>query len=150
MIVVKTVIRTLTYQFLFLFAGLSLGFIAHANYWGNRAPIIERSVKHIFYPMEYNEYVEDFLIDIGRKRLFYETLSEFNGRLPELFEIIKDSEHIEGEEWYVCEYQYVGENGLDIHEYRTRIKWKPWELYFPSPEDEKDIQERVDKVTIIK
>lgn len=148
MIVVKTIIRTLTYQFLLLFTGLSIGFIAHANYWGNRAPIIERSVKHIFYPMEYNEYVEDFLIDIGRKRLFYETLSEFDGRLPELFEIIKDSEHIEGEEWYVCEYQYVGEDGLDIHEYRTRIKWKPWELYFPSPEDEKDIQERVDNLTI--
>jgi hypothetical protein len=151
MIVVKTVVRTLLYQFLFLFAGLSIGFIAHANYWGNRAPIIERSVQHIFFPIEYNKYVEDFIIDTGRKRLFFETIYEFNNQLPELFEIVKGSEYIEGEEWYCCEYQYVDEDGnLDVYEYRTRIKWKPWELYYPSADDEKKIQEELDNMTIEK
>jgi hypothetical protein len=145
-LITKTVIRTIMYQILILFTGLSIGFISHANYWGNRAPIIEKSVKNIFYPMEYNENIEEFLLDIGRKRLFFENIAE-HGNLPELFEIIKDSEYIEGEEWYHCEYQYVEENGmLDIHEYRTRIKWKPWELYFPSAEDEEEIQEMVDKL----
>lgn len=148
-IITKTVLRTLMYQYLILFTGLSIGFIYYANYWGNRAPIIERSVKHIFYPIEYNEDIEEFILDIGRKRLFYESVTE-HGNLPELFEIVKDSEYIEGEEWYHCEYQYVDENGtLDIHKYRTRIKWKPWELYFPSAKDEEEIQEMVDNLPTI-
>jgi hypothetical protein len=134
LIIFKTVVRTLFYQFLLIFAGLSVGFIAHANYWGNRTPIIERSVEHIFYPIEYNEKVESFLIDIGRKRLFFELIGE-NNTPPEFFEIIKNSEFIEGEEWYHCEYQCMGENGLDVHEYKTRIKWKPWELYYPQPDE---------------
>ena len=146
MIVNKTVIRTLLYQYLALFIGISVGFMLNPNYWGNRAPIIERSVKHIFYPIEYNEDVEEFILDVGRKRLFYESVTE-HGNLPKLFEIVKDSEYIEGEEWYHCQYQYVDENGtLDIHKYRTRIKWKPWELYFPSAKDEEEIQEMVDNL----
>jgi hypothetical protein len=145
-LITKTVARTLTYQSLALFTFLSVIFIMQPRYWGNRAPVIERSVNHIFYPVEYSESVEEYLLDIGRKRLFYEFVTD-NGSLPELFEIIKDSEYIEGEEWYHCEYQYVDKNGvLDIHKYRTRIKWKPWELYFPSPKDEEKIQEKVDNL----
>lgn len=131
----KIIARTIFYQFLILFTGVSIGFIYQPQYWGNRAPIIERSVKHIFFPIEYDKDVEKFVIKIGRSRLYYETVTKFNG-LPELFEIVKDSEWVEGEERYHCEYQYVDEGGnLDVHKYVTRIKWKPWELYFPDPEN---------------
>lgn len=135
----KIVIRTVFYQFLIIFIALSLGFISAPVYWGNRAPVINRSVEHIFFPIEYDEQVEQFIIKIGRSRLYYETVTEF-GSLPELFEIVKDSEWIEAEERYHCEYQYIDKSGnLDVYKYVTRVKWKPWELYFPNPENPDEI-----------
>lgn len=132
----KTVFRTIFYQFLIIFIAVSIGFLSAPVYWGNRAPVINRSVEHIFFPIEYNDTVENFLLNIGRKRLYYETIIQHGNKLPDLFEIVKDSEWIEGEERYHCEYQYVDKDGtLDVHKYTTRIKWKPWEFYFPSPKD---------------
>lgn len=132
----KTVFRTIFYQFLIIFIAVSIGFLSAPAYWGNRAPVINRSVEHIFFPIEYNDTVENFLLNVGRKRLYYETIIEHDNKLPDLFEIVKGSEWIEGEERYHCEYQYVDKDGtLDVHKYVTRIKWKPWEFYFPSPKD---------------
>ena len=132
---IKIIIRTLFYQFLLIFIGISFGFMLHANYWGNRAPIIQRSINHIFNPVEYDKNIEEFLIKIGRKRLYITMMNE-DGNFPNLFEIIKNSEYIEGEEWYNCQYQHVNKEGkLDIYDFETRIKWKPWELYYPNPEE---------------
>ena len=132
----KIIARTVFYQFLALFVGISIGFLYQPQYWGNRAPLIQRSVKHIFFPIKYTEEVEQFILKIGRSRLYYETVAEFDC-LPQLFEIIKDSERIEDEERYRCEYQYVDEDGnLDVHKYSTRVKWKPWELHFPEPDSQ--------------
>ena len=131
----RVIARTIFYQLLALFIGISLGFLVRPEYWGNRAPIIQRSVRHIFFPIEYNEDIEGFIISIGRSRLFYEIVTEL-GNVPKLFEIVKGSEWVEGEERYRCEYQYVDEKGnLDVHKYVTRVNWKPWELYFPSPDN---------------
>ena len=140
-LVAKTVARTLVYQLLIIWTSFTIGFLMNPEYWGNRAPIIQRSVDHIFDPIVYDDKVEKFLLKIGRTRLFFEVTENIGGTKPELFEIIKDSEQIEGEEWYHCDYQYVDKEGnLDIYHYTTRIKWKPWEFYFPNPETNDSIK----------
>jgi hypothetical protein len=132
----RVIARTIFYQLLALFIGVSLGFLVRPEYWGNRAPVIEQSVKNIFFPIEYNEKVEAFLIDVGRARLHYEILARFNNDIPKLCEIVKDSEYIQDEERYHCEFQYLDSNGeIQIEKFITRIKWKPWEWYYPSVED---------------
>jgi len=132
----RVIARTIFYQFLILFVGVSIGFLIRPEYWGNRAPVIEQSVKHIFFPIEYNEKVESFLIDVGRARLRGQTLARFNNQIPKLYEIIKGSERIQDEERYHCEFQYLDSTGeIQIEKFTTRIKWKPWEWYYPSLED---------------
>ena len=125
---IKTVIRTIFYQFLLVFIGLSIGFIIAPNYWGNKAPIIERSVNHIFFPLEYNDQLELSLMDFGKFRLWTELdfptgLTCFNSRII-------------NEEWYETDYSFTDKDQKIVEgTYTTRIKWKPWELYYTTPED---------------
>ena len=131
-IVIKTTVRMLVYQALLLCIVVCLIFLMNPLYWGNRAVLVSESYKHIFDPIEFTPEVEEFIKKIGRSRLFFETVSK-EKRTPPLFEVIPGSENIENEEWYICEYQYVNRDGvLDVHSYRTRIKWKPWEFYYPT------------------
>ena len=125
-LITKTVIRTLTYQILAIFCGISIGFLMNPNYWGNRAPIIQKSVEHIFYPIKYDERVKEFCINIGRSRLF---LSLPKGAYD--FEIIEDD--MVGEEQYAATYQYVldGETIL-VKDFTSKINWKPWEFDYPT------------------
>jgi hypothetical protein len=134
-IIIKTSIRFVVYQILLIFTVLSIFFLVNPIYWGNRAPIIGLSYQHIFYPIKYDERVENFVMKIGRTRLYFEIETQEKG-IPNLFEIIEGSEYVENEQWYNCEYQYVNKNGkLDVYSYRTRVKWKPWEFNYPLPED---------------
>jgi len=128
-LITKTVIRTLTYQILAIFCGISIGFLMNPNYWGNRAPVIQKSVEHIFYPIKYDERVKEFCINIGRSRLF---LSLPKGAYD--FEIIEDD--MVGEEQYAATYQYVldGETIL-VKDFTSKINWKPWEFDYPTPDE---------------
>lgn len=134
-IVIKTSVRFIIYQALFVFAVLSCIFLMNPIYWGLKAPIIEKSAKHIFSPIKYSPKVEEFVMKIGKTRLFFEVCTE-HGEIPELFEIVKDSEYVQNEEWYNCEYQYVNSEGvLDVYNYRTRVDWKPWEFDYITEEE---------------
>jgi hypothetical protein len=128
-IVTKTVLRTLVYQFLILFTGLSIGFITHANYWGNRAPLIEKSVKNIFYPVEYNKEVKEFLTNVGKSRIFFSLP-------PGSSDLIIIEDRMISDEQYMADYEYVlnGEK-IVVNGYVTKINWKPWEYDYPNPEE---------------
>lgn len=126
-LIFKTIIRTLFYQALLLWAGFSIGFMLNPEYWGNRAPLVQRSIKNIFYPLEYDQDVENFLLDIGRCRIFF-GLPEGASELR----IIQDS--MVSDEKYVATYEYkLKEERILVEEYTTKINWKPWEYDFPSP-----------------
>lgn len=127
-IITKTVIRTLVYQYLGLFIGISIGFMLNAEYVGNRAPLVERSFKNIFYPVEYNQEVENFLVDVGRSRIFF---SLPNGSTN--LKIIDD--RMISDEQYFAKFSYNDPNGQHvlIEDYISKINWKPWEYDFPSP-----------------
>lgn len=141
-IIIKTTLRTLIYQTICIFAVIVTIFLQNPVYWGLKAPIIEKSVDHIFYPIRYSPKVEEFVKKIGRTRLFFE-ICTLNGEIPELFEIVEGSEFVNNEEWYNCEYQYVDKQGiLDVYDYCTRIDWKPWEFDYLTEEEYYDYQIR--------
>lgn len=128
--IAKTVIRTLIYQYLGLFVGISVGFMLNAEYVGNRAPLIQRSFKNIFYPVEYNQDVENFLVDVGRSRIFFS--------LPEgckNLNIIDD--RMISDERYFAIFSYDDPNGnhILVNDHTSKINWKPWEYDFPLPDE---------------
>jgi len=128
-LVAKTIARTLVYQILLLWTGFSIGFMLNPEYWGNRAPVVERSIRNIFYPIKYDERVKEFCINIGRSRLFFSLpKGAYN------FKIIKDD--MVGEEQYIATYQYVldGETIL-VEDFTSKINWKPWEFDYPTPDE---------------
>ena len=60
-IVIKTTVRTLIYLTLCVFAIIAAIFLQNPIYWGLKAPMLEKSAKHIFYPIEYSPKVEAFV-----------------------------------------------------------------------------------------
>lgn len=128
-IIAKTVVRTLIYQILALFVGISIGFLINPNYWGNRAPLVEQSIKNIFYPLEYNQDTHNFLIDVGRSRIFF-SLPEGSSDLR----IIEDA--MISDEQYMADYEYVLNGKTNIVKgYITKINWKSWEYDYPTPDE---------------
>lgn len=121
----KTVTRTLLYQFLLLFIGISVGFIANAEYVGYKSVILQRSFQHIFFPVRYDENVEKFVISLGRARL---ALLVFDDPFADVSSIISE-EHVWGEEFYDALYRDPADAGK-IKPYQTRVRWKPWEYYY--------------------
>jgi hypothetical protein len=130
-LVAKTVIRTLVYQFLLLWTGFSVGFMLNPEYWGNRAPIVQRSMSHIFWPKEYDKNVEEFCMNIARSRIFFETSTDCPGFTD--LKIIED--RMESDEWYSAKYEYRNAEGelVKVDNYTTKVNWKPWELDYPQP-----------------
>jgi hypothetical protein len=128
-LVAKTIARTLVYQILLLWTGFSIGFMINPEYWGNRAPVVERSIRNIFYPIKYDERVKEFCINIGRSRVFFSLPEGANN-----FKIIKDD--MVGEEQYIATYQYMldGETIL-VKDFTSKINWKPWEFDYPTPDE---------------
>lgn len=129
-LVIKTVARTLVYQLLLLWAGFSIGFMLNPEYWGNRAPIVHRSMRNIFWPIEYNDEVEKFLLEVGRSRIFF-SLDEGCKNLK----ILEDK--MDSDEWYAAKYEFVDPKGklIRVDDYRSKINWKPWEFDYPSPNE---------------
>lgn len=127
-LIAQTVIRTIVYQILLLWTGFSIGFMINPEYWGNRVPLVQRSIKNIFYPIEYDQNVENFLLDIGRSRIFF--------GLPEgasALRIIDDA--MISDEQYMANYEYVLEDQKILVEgYNTKINWKTWEYDYPNPD----------------
>lgn len=122
--VAKTVFRTIFYQFLLLFAGISLGFIANAEWVGMKSVIIEKSAKNIFCPPEYDERLDRLVKNMGSYRVFMA-----NGR-PDEFEVVDENVYY-NEEFYWCRYKYRDGSGkLRFGEDITRVRWKTWEQYY--------------------
>jgi hypothetical protein len=128
-LITKTVIRTIMYQLLILFTGLSIGFISHATYWGKKAPLIHRSFNNIFYPIEYNDEVKKMIMNIGRLRIFF-TLPD--GATD--FKINQDD--MRSDEHYIANYEYMlnGEK-IVVENYSSKINWKSWEYDYPQLKD---------------
>jgi hypothetical protein len=124
----KTVARTLFYQFFLLFVGASLGFILNAEYVGWKSMLVEQSVENIFFPVQYDARIEEALLGIGRMRLnLHHNDDPFNDTGIEIVD-----EFIWGEEVYNVRYRYVEKEGEEpvLYDFRSRIRWKPWEYYF--------------------
>ena len=132
-LITKTVIRTLFYQVLTLWAGFSIGFMLNPEYWGNRAPLVQRSLGHIFWPKQYDKNVEEFCMNIGRSRIFFETSTECPGFTD--LKVLED--RMESDEWYSAKYEYRDESGklIKVNNYTTKVNWKPWELDYPQPNE---------------
>lgn len=130
-LVIKTIARTLVYQALLVWAGFSVGFMMNPEYWGNRAPLVQRSIKNIFYPVEYNQEVKDFLISIGRSRIYF-SLEPGCSNLKIL------SDKMASDEQYIAKFEYTDPKGkrILVEDYNTKINWKSWEYDFPSPDEE--------------
>lgn len=120
-LIAKTVVRTLVYQLLILFIGFSVGFAIYPQYWGEKAPVIQRSIGNIFFHPEFEE-VKNGLINVGRLRVwayldFPENLSFSNEKMV-------------GEELYTCDYECkIGKEKV-TGSYETFIRWKSWEAHY--------------------
>ena len=119
-----TVCRTLFYQFLLLFVGISIGFIVNAEWVGWKYPIIQTSFYNTFYPIDFeDEGVLNWLYGQGRLKIF-----GVMGKYRDI-EIIEEA--MAAEEWYWVKFSYTDENGdrktkID----HIRVRWKPWEYYY--------------------
>jgi hypothetical protein len=124
MTITKTVFRTLFYQFLLLFVGLSVGFLLNAEYVGWKAPVVGNSFYNIFYPIDFED--EGVLESLYKKGQF--KIYSFNN-YPKDFKIIEQA--MMGEEWYWCKYSYKDKKGnTKTNIDHTRLRWKPWEYYY--------------------
>lgn len=119
-----TVCRTLFYQFLLLFVGISIGFIVNAEWVGWKYPIIQTSIRNTFFPIDFeDEGVLRWLYNRGQFKIL-----AFNA-YPVDFKVIEEA--MCAEEWYWCKYSYTDKNGdTKIKIDHTRIRWKPWEYYY--------------------
>jgi hypothetical protein len=119
----KIVIRSIFYHWLFLFAGVVIGFISNSEYVGEKSVIIERSINNIFFPIKYNEKIEAWIKETGRMRLWA------NLNCPEHFEIV--DEVVKGEEYYWAIYKMKDKSGKEIKDIGSiKVKWKTWEYHY--------------------
>ena len=119
----KIVIRSIVYHWLFLFIGISIGFIANSEWAGYKYVLLERSIHNILFPIEYNQEIENFVKEMGRMR----TLIELG--CPPGFNV--SSEKVMAEEFYYAKYDFIDKNGKK-HSGNAfhRIRWKTWEYYY--------------------
>lgn len=124
--VLITVFRTLFYQFLLIFIGLSIGFICNAEWFGIKSLLINRSVNNIFFPLDYenDQQLRSFVKSWGSYKVYVLKGS------PKGFEIIDDNVYY-NEEWYWCRFKYIDDKGNNcFDEGSVRVKWKTWEYYY--------------------
>lgn len=122
--ITKTVLRTLFYQFFLIFIGLSIGFIMNAEYVGMKSLLVQKSVKNIFDPIEYDQQMERWVKGWGAFKVYSQKDK------PEDFEIIDENVYY-NDEWYWCRFKYKDKNGnIKIEEATARVKWKTWEYYY--------------------
>jgi hypothetical protein len=120
---IKVVLRSLIYPWFILFVGFSIGFICNSEWFGCKYVLVERSVRNIFFPIKYDERVEEWVKSNGRLRLWA------NLECPEYFEVIH--EFVKGEEHYWAVYKTRDSKGKEIKDIGSvRVKWKTWEYYY--------------------
>lgn len=138
-----TVARTLFYQMFLLFIGISIGFICNAEWVGWKSCLVERSVKNIFFPIEFNDNTCQAVKNWGQLKLWglY--------KQPANFKILEDG--LLGEEFYVAKISYTDENGRTVEKIDSvRVRWKTWEYYYTDPEpwDIEDIEDYIENGTL--
>ena len=133
---IKVIIRSILYPWFVLFAGICLGFICNSEYVGEKAVVIERSINHIFFPIEYDENIESYVKWMGRNRIHSEL------GYPEDFQILEDV--VKGEEYYWAIARYTDvKTGKEIKTVvSTKVRWKPWEYNYHTKKFETIIEER--------
>ncbi len=100
-----TVCRTLFYQFLLLFVGISIGFIINAEWVGWKYPIIQTSIQNTFFSIDFeDEGVLKWLYNQGQFKIF-----AFNG-YPKDFKVIYLNDD-------VTTYEFVIESLVNIFNY---------------------------------
>lgn len=135
---IKTVCRTLFYQFFALFVGISVGFIINPEWAGIKGLIINKSIHNIFFPIEYDENMERLVKGWGAYAIY------IKNNTPNDFEII--DEHVfANEEFYWCRFKYRDkQNKLMFAEDTHRVRWKTWEYYYQDSGIINDTQEAED------
>lgn len=121
-----TVCRTLFYQFLLLFVGLSVGFIVNPEWMGIKSTIVNKSINNIFFPLDYENdpQLRHFVKSWGAYKVYVSKGS------PKGFEILDENVYY-NEEWYWCRFKYIDTNDkVVIDEGTTRVQWKTWEYYY--------------------
>jgi hypothetical protein len=120
---IKVILRSLIYPWFILFIGFSIGFICNSEWFGYKYVLVERSVRNIFFPIKYDERVEEWVKSNGRLRLWSSL------ECPEYFEII--DEFVKGEEYYWAIYKTKDNQSKEIKDIGSvRVKWKTWEYYY--------------------
>jgi hypothetical protein len=138
-----TVCRTLFYQFLLLFVGMSIGFIVNAEWVGWKYPIVQTSIRNTFFSIDFeDEGVLQWLYNTGQYKIW-----AFNN-YPKDFNVIEEA--MAAEEWYWCKYSYTDKNGdTKTNIDHTRIRWKPWEYYYEDeariPWSEEEIRKYIEE-----
>jgi hypothetical protein len=120
----KIIIRSIFYHWLLLFAGITIGFICNSEYVGEKAVIIERSINNIFFPIQYNEDIENYVKTMGKQKIWTEL------EYPEDFQILEDV--VKGEEYYwaIATYTEVKTKQKIKTIISTKIRWRPWEYNY--------------------
>jgi hypothetical protein len=120
---IKVIIRSLLYPWIILFIGFSIGFICNSEWFGYKYVLVERSINNIFFPIKYDERVENHIREIGKLRIWAEV------GCPEEFTVIEDV--IKAEEFYWAIVKYKDKQGKEIKNVlSTRVRWKTWEYYY--------------------
>lgn len=138
-----TIARTLFYQFLLIFVGISIGFICNAEWLGWKSVVVSKSVKNIFFPTDFNEATCQQVKNWGQFRIW-----AFNDR-PKNFTVLEDG--LLGEEFYIAKFTYLNSEDKTIEKIdSTRVRWKTWEYYHtdPTPWTQKDINDYLDNGTL--
>ena len=136
----KIVIRSIFYHWLFLFIGVAIGFICNSEYVGEKAVVIERSINNIFFPIEYNEDIENYVKWMGKNRIHSEL------GYPHDFQILEDV--VKGHEYYWAIAKYTDvKTGQEIKTIvSTKVRWKPWEYGYHTKDFNKIMEERKEKM----
>lgn len=120
----KAVLRTIFYQFFLLLVGLAIGFIGNAEWVGFKSSVIKRSIKNIFFPIEFTPNME-----AGMKILLSERMRIKEG-YPEEFEVLSIAV-VANDEFCWISYKYRDQNGeLVFKEEFERMRWKTWEYNY--------------------
>lgn len=119
----KIILRSIFYHWFVLFVGVSIGFIGNSEWVGEKYVLVERSVRNIFFPIQYDENVEFYVKETGKLKL-WSSLG-----CPSDLKILDDV--VKGEEFYWAMYTYTNKDGKLVKDISCqRVRWKTWEYYY--------------------